>query len=333
MSNERNIISPMGRGNGAYVLHKMLEGHIKGYRVRDYHPQWEYFPLAFPFFFRNEKPSLIHTTPDYGFFFSRNSIPLVLTVHHLVLDSLMRQYSSMVQRIHYSTDLLFFTHISLIKANAVTAVSEFTANMVRDELGFTGPIRIIYNGIDTERFSPCSRSIKKKGIRVLFAGNLTLRKGVNLLPQIAKRLSPDIKIVYTRGLRGGFDLPDLPNLRCLGRKANDDMPALYRDSDILIFPSVREGFGLVPAEAMACGLPVVATNCSSLPELIDNGKGGFLCPIGDVEAFAEKINFLAENPELRREMGEYNRAKVEKMFTLNRMVGEYQQLFEEVLSR
>jgi glycosyltransferase involved in cell wall biosynthesis len=111
------------------------------------------------------------------------------------------------------------------------------------------------------------------------------------------------------------------------------MPQIYQQADILLFPTVREGFGLAAAEAMACGLPVVATNCSSLPELIDNGKGGFLCPIGDVEAFAEKINFLAENPELRREMGEYNRAKVEKMFTLNRMVGEYQQLFEEVLSR
>jgi len=56
MSNERNIISPMGRGNGAYVLHKMLEGHIKGYRVRDYHPQWEYFPLAFPFFSNRKVP-------------------------------------------------------------------------------------------------------------------------------------------------------------------------------------------------------------------------------------------------------------------------------------
>jgi len=62
-------------------------------------------------------------------------------------------------------------------------------------------------------------------------------------------------------------------------------------------------------------------------------KGGFLCPLGDVDAFAEKINFPAENPQLRQEMGEYNRAKVEKMFTLERMVGEYQQLFEEVLSR
>jgi len=333
MTNERNIISPMGRGNGAYFLHKMLERCVKGYRVRDYNPRWEYFPLAFPFFFHNENPSLIHTTPDYGFFFTRSGIPLVLTVHHLVLDSFMRQYSSLAQRIHYRTDLLFFTRISIIKAAALTAVSEFTAKMVRDELGFTGPIRIIYNGIDTVRFSPGSRSLKKRGLRVLFAGNLSLRKGVNLLPKIATLLSSDIEIVYTRGLRGGFDLPDLPNLRCLGRISNNDMPVLYRDSDILIFPSVREGFGLVPAEAMACGLPVVATDCSSLPELIDSGKGGFLCPIGDVDAFAEKINFLAENPELRREMGKYNRAKVEKMFTLDRMACEYQQLFEEVLSK
>jgi glycosyltransferase involved in cell wall biosynthesis len=82
---------------------------------------------------------------------------------------------------------------------------------------------------------------------------------------------------------------------------------------------------------MACDLPVVASNCSAIPELIDEGKGGFLCPVGDVDAFAEKINFLADSPKLRREMGEYNRTKVEKMFALDRMVREYQDLFQEVL--
>jgi len=329
----RNIISPMGTGNGAYILHKMLEGRIKGYRVCAYHPRWEYFPLAFPFFFRDEKPSLIHTTPDYGVLFQRNRVPLVLTVDHLVLDSFMQQYSSWAQRIHYRTDLKFFTSLSIKRADAVTAVSAFTANMVRDELGFKGPIRIIYNGVDTERFSPVRFSNQRKNIRVLFAGNLSRRKGVNLLPTIAARLAPNIEIVYTCGLRGGFDLPDLPNLKNLGRIDFQKMPDLYRNCDILLFPSVREGFGLVPAEAMACGRPVVATDCSSLPELIDNGKGGFLCPIGDVVAFAEKINFLAENPQLRREMGEYNREKVEKMFTLDRMVDQYQELFEDVLSK
>ena len=322
----------MATGNGAYVLHKMLEGHIKGYRVHDYNPRWEYFPLAFPFFFRNENPSLIHTTPDYGFLFRRSGIPHIITVHHLVLDSFMSQYSSLAQRIHYKTDLRLFTRRSIEKADAVTAVSEFSASMVRDELGFRGPIRVIYNGIDTERFTPDSRNEQRKGIRVLFAGNLTLRKGANLLPEIAAQLIPGIEILYTRGLRGGFPLPDLSNLRNLGRIPIEAMPKLYRNCDILLFPTVREGFGLVPAEAMSCGLPVVATDCSALPELIDEGKGGFLCPLGDVNAFAEKINLLSANPHLRHEMGDYNRAKVEKMFTLERMIGQYRELFDEVLS-
>jgi len=56
------------------------------------------------------------------------------------------------------------------------------------------------------------------------------------------------------------------------------------------------------------------------------------CPVGDVGAFTEKINLLADSPQLRHEMGEYNRSKVEKMFTLDRMVSEYRNLFEQVLS-
>jgi len=83
---------------------------------------------------------------------------------------------------------------------------------------------------------------------------------------------------------------------------------------------------------MACGLSVVATNCSSLPELVDEGKGGFLCGLGDVDDFAAKINLLAENGGLRREMGDYNRTKLEQMFTLRRMVAEYEELFECVIA-
>jgi len=75
----------------------------------------------------------------------------------------------------------------------------------------------------------------------------------------------------------------------------------------------------------------VASDCSSLPEQIDHGQGGFLCPIGDVDAFAEKINLLADSPALRSSMGEYNRTKIEKHFTLKRMINDYRNLFDEVL--
>ncbi len=109
------------------------------------------------------------------------------------------------------------------------------------------------------------------------------------------------------------------------------MPELYRHADLLLFPTVREGFGLAAAEAMACGLPVVATDCSSIPELVVDGKGGFLCQTGNTEQFAARINELAESASLRRQMGEYNRARVEEKFTLQRMVNEYRTLFEETL--
>jgi glycosyltransferase involved in cell wall biosynthesis len=109
------------------------------------------------------------------------------------------------------------------------------------------------------------------------------------------------------------------------------MPDRYRQMDMLLMSTVREGLSLAVMEAMACGLPVVASNCSSLSEQIDDGRGGFLCPVGDVKAFAEKINLLAESPGLRKEMGQYNRTKIEKKFTLDRMVKEYQKIFSEVL--
>jgi glycosyltransferase involved in cell wall biosynthesis len=161
---------------------------------------------------------------------------------------------------------------------------------------------------------------------------LTLRKGAQWLPRIAKYLNKNVTLFYTQGLRTRKSLPDLPNLRPVGVVPFEKMPHKYQQMDILLMPTVREGLSLAVLEAMACGLPVVANNCSSLPEQIDNGKGGFLCPVGDVKALAEKINILAESPELRREMGEYNRIKVEEMFSLEKMAKGYRKLFEEVLT-
>jgi glycosyltransferase involved in cell wall biosynthesis len=324
----------MATGNGAYIVHKTLESQIPDYHVIPYNPYRTLFPPSLLLLGRFRRAGLIHTTPDYAFFHVRKNIPLILTFHNYVLDRFMRDYSSALQNIHYQTDLKIFTKLAVGKADTLTAVSRFTADLVKREMKLADNIKVIYNGVDHAMFTPKKPKHKKQTnkINVLFCGNLTRRKGAQWLVPIAERLDRSINIIYTSGLRSSGMLADHSQLQCLGTIPYHKMPAVYQDADILLFPTVREGLALAALEAMSCGLPVVATDCSSFPELIDDGKGGFLCPLGDVDAFADKIRLLAQNPQLRRGMGDYNRAKVEKMFTLDRMICQYQELFEEVLS-
>jgi glycosyltransferase involved in cell wall biosynthesis len=321
----------MGTGSGAHIVHKTLESHIPGYQVISYNPYRTLFPPSLFLLGRFSRAGLIHTTPDYAFFHTRKNIPLIITFHNYVLDRFMRDYSSLLQNIHYQTDLKAFTKLAVGKADIITSVSRFTSDMVKQEMKISKNIKVIYNGVDHLLFTPKKQKQTNK-INVLFCGNLTRRKGAIWLLPIAERLNKNIIIHYTSGLQTTGSLVNHPQLHCLGSVPYQKMPSLYQDSDILLLPTVREGLPLAALEAMSCGLPVVATDCSSLPELIDEGKGGFLCPLGNVNAFADKISLLAQAPHLRREMGDYNRAKVEKIFTLDRMVNQYKELFEEVLS-
>ena len=169
------------------------------------------------------------------------------------------------------------------------------------------------------------------GIKLIFVGNLSMRKGIDVLVKVMRKLGKGFSLICVSKREKNIHINE--NIEILSNITKTELVELYNNSNMLIFPSRLEGFGYAVAEAMACGLPVVASNCSSIPELIENGKGGFLCSIGDVDAFVEKINILADSPVLRKEMGEYNRAKVEKMFTLDRMVRDYKNLFEEVLEK
>lgn len=326
-----NILSPMPTGNGAFVVHQALASKIEGYNLYNYNPYWTLLPPILPFLTKGLKADIIHTTPDYACFTNRINTPLVITFHNFVLDQFMIMYSSVAQRIHCKTDLRFFTQKSLKLASVVTSVSQFTANLVRDELNYKGEIKVIHNGVDKELFSP-KRKLAEKKIKVLFSGNLTQRKGADLLPLISKHLDPGIEILYTKGLRSKNCLPALANLKDIGTIPFSQMPQIYQKADILLFPTVREGLPLAVLEAMACGLPVVASNCSSLPELIKNNNGGYLCELGNVNEFATRINKLASSPGLRCEMGEFNRARVEKKFTVEKMIKEYREIFEQAIN-
>jgi glycosyltransferase involved in cell wall biosynthesis len=328
------ILSPMARGSGAFVIHRLLERHLSNYSVVPYSSKWIFMPFMLPATASVNGASLLHTVADYARFFYRSPIPMIISFQNYVLDRWMRPYSSFLQRLHYITDLKLWTQLAINRAVKMTAVSRFTANLVKKDMKLSAQIDVIYNGVNTDHFTPHLHKIPNhKEVRVFFSGNLTRRKGAHWIPEIAGYLNKNINIYYTQGLRTRNTLPAMPNLKSIGSIQFKDMPNHYRQMDILLMPTVREGLSLSVMEAMACGIPIVASDCSSLPEQVDDGKGGFLCPVGDVKAFAEKINILADSPKIRNEMGEYNRFKVEQNFGLEKMINSYQNLFEKILIR
>ncbi len=327
---EPRVVSPVVRGSGAIIVHQALAEAVPGYDLVPYHARWEYFPVFLPLLTHREA-DLVHCTPEYAAFAALADKPLVVTFHNYVLDDFMRRYSTFVQRLHYRTDLLWAYRRSVTRASAIVAVSEFTAGLVRQHLSPELPVHVIRNGVDAARFHPEQGDLPRKNIRVLFSGNPCLRKGADLLAEIADRLAPNITICVTGGLRGGLSSVRRDNIELMGKIPYAEMPGLYRSVDMLLMPTVREGLSLAVLEAMASGLPVVATNCSSLPEQIDHGQGGFLCEPGDVDDFAGRVNQLAADAELRRETGAYNRARLEQEFTLDQMLDGYRHLFRQVV--
>ena len=122
-----------------------------------------------------------------------------------------------------------------------------------------------------------------------------------------------------------------PNIIPLGKLDKHSLVKWYNSCDIFLFPTRLEGFGLCVAEAMACGKPIVTTNCSSLPELVVDNKGGFLCEKDNINDFAEKILYLSKDEDLRIKMGKFNRERTVKNFSIEKMAKEHYNLYSKLI--
>ena len=108
-----------------------------------------------------------------------------------------------------------------------------------------------------------------------------------------EQLGENYLLLCASGIRKNYEGKKGDNMVWLGSLTQEKMAKYYNLCDIYLQPSRSEGFGLTVAEAMACGKPVVCTDCCSLPELVIDGKGGFLCEIDNQKDFAEKIIMIA----------------------------------------
>jgi len=294
---------------------------------------YQFFPYL-PIWSEDQNDAdIIQSNTWNGFAFKDEGVPLVVAEHHIVHDPAYDPYRTIPQKLYHSW-IFHCERKSIDVADSVICVSRYTQKKIEDVFGFSDS-HVIYNGIDTSVFKPLDPintnwNIPSGKTILFYAGNLSPRKGADLLSPIMKQLGDQYVLLLATGQR---DLADLhgKNIINLGRLSVHDLVKAYNRCDIFLSPSRLEGFGLSIAEAMSCGKPVVATNGSSLPELVVDEKGGLLCRMDDVVDFAEKIRYISEDENLRLEMGAFNHIRVEDLFTLEKMVNGYLNLYQSLV--
>lgn len=108
---------------------------------------------------------------------------------------------------------------------------------------------------------------------------------------------------------------------------------MLASSDVFLFPSTTEGFPISVAEAMAVGLPVVASPVGAIPEMIDVPDGGFLVGANDVRGYVEALTQLRDDPDLRQRMGRYNRAKAQREYDFDVVVERLCVIYRDAIER
>jgi glycosyltransferase involved in cell wall biosynthesis len=195
---------------------------------------------------------------------------------------------------------------------------------------------VIYPGAEVPE---AKASLRERPFKIGAVGRLEPVKGFGFLLEAVALLGarfPDLRVQFAgRGT-------DEPRLRSLVERLGlarvvdflgwqRDVNALHRSWHVLAQPSLHEGFGLAALEAMAAGVPVVASATGGLPELVEDERTGFLVPVGDVEALAGRLGRLLEDEALRIRIGEAARLRAVGSFSVEEMAARTAAVYDELL--
>jgi alpha-maltose-1-phosphate synthase len=185
------------------------------------------------------------------------------------------------------------------KADRIVVPSSFVRGTLIEQGISAAKIAVIPFGVDLDVFRPRPRPDASRPLRFVFLGSIGARKGVPLLLQAWRSLAPtnaELWLVGSISQRHARLIPSLPGLRLFSRVPHRELPDLLSLCDVLVFPSYFEGLAQVQLEGMAAGLPIIGTEASGAPDLIADGKEGYLIPVGDAEALRCVMRRFIDSP-------------------------------------
>ena len=245
----------------------------------------------------------------------------------------------------YPRQSLFFRYIAplLIRASkAIICVSENTkADITREYKIKNIPIYVVYQGLNHFIFRPMNTSLAKQKYQLnrffLYVGDMRPYKNLDRALEAFNRLRlPEHKFVIV----GNKDNKFYPKLQAkvmelklkdkvvfTGYAPIEDLPHLYSAADALVFPSLYEGFGLPPLEAMACGCPVIASSVASLPEVC--GESAYYVDPYNIDSIAEGMYKIINNPHLKKHLVERGLERAQR-FSWAKTANQIIQILEEI---
>ena len=255
--------------------------------------------------------------------------------------------------VSFNRVLRFFEEQTLERSNKLIAVSDFTRrellkyyNVKEDK------IRVIHNGVDIHKFAPPEDKAKvkqelgfsNKEFNILSVGRLYARKGLFTLIKsvsiVAKKYRNVKLIISGKGQSNEMKklvdyakkLGIRSNILFTGYFPDAKLPKLYQAADIFAFSTFYENLPFAVLEALSSRLPVVTTNVGGIPEMIEDGKNGFLVPPANSAALSDRIIYLIENPAAASEMANQARETVENRFDWRLIVKKVIKVYREELN-
>ena len=286
------------------------------------------------------KPDVIHTHLLWPAFlanilFFGSNIALVTTFHNVILGGSKLKLWATRLSVRIAKPICIACSEAVRQANT-------SSGMIPEKLCVT-----IHNGVDTDKFNP--RRVKSpknnpfdeqpQSLHVLQVGNLEPRKGyeytIKALAKLNKENIPALVCCAGEGSERN-NLEKLAekmgvseNIRFLGIRK--DVKQLLKAADVFIMPSLYEGLSIAMLEAMSMELPIIASNVGGAAEVIEDGKSGFLIPPADADALAEKLIILANNEQLRHNIGKQARKRIVKNYSLRKQALALEGLYRKIV--
>ena len=233
---------------------------------------------------------------------------------------------------------------SINESDGVTAVSDYLRDETYEHFNVTNGIEVIPNFIDTDRFTRQNKEHFKQALcpdgekLIVHVSNFRPVKNAPQVVEVFHRLRDDdlpVKLLLVGdgpdrvpAERMARDLGVYDDVRFLGKQ--DPVEEILSIADLFLMPSGSETFGLAALEAMACNVPVVASDVGGLPELIVDGETGCLCPTDDLDAFTTCCARLLTDDDLHSTMASAARSRAVDTFDINQIVPQYEQYYNTV---